>query len=337
MIRASLRLVLDEDSSGGDRFEIGASIDASPDSCGAMLLWEHLVAELFKEAAENYFDQLPDPTTIQLPGRQSFTSQEIVAGTYFDRRNAYWCWFAIRQTLIEARWLLAQARAYKEIEPPRNSGDSATANRLLSQIHLDKMNRFDLAVYKLAKVEDLFLPLLFEGFGASLANVAGRNPNNEIHLTRDQIRKELKSHPSQFAKLSRGRRFRHWIKSVFRKKKPRSYLQNLPLDTYERILQVFNDWPNPHYVRNFTVYRNRLTHAFSPSVAFPEFYVELENRAGRSFEPATGSQRVVHEIGRTRTVAEFDFLEIYNDAVRTMEHYIRLLADLRAIPNLNLK
>lgn len=79
MIRAVLRLALDEGASGGDRFEVGTSIDASSDSCGAMFLWEHLVAELFKEAAENYFDQLPDPTTIQLPEHQSFTTQEIVA------------------------------------------------------------------------------------------------------------------------------------------------------------------------------------------------------------------------------------------------------------------
>lgn len=198
------------------------------------------------------------------------------------------------------------------------------------------MNRFDLAVYKLAKVEDLFLRLLFEGFGASLDNVPAGNPNKKVHVSRDQIRKELKSHPSELAKLSCWRRFRRRVLSAFRKKKPRSFLQSLPLTTYERILRIFNDWPNPHYVRNFTLYRNRLTHAFSPSVDFPEFYSELENRMGRSFETTSGGQGVAYDIGRIRTVAEFGFLEIYNEAVQTMEHYIKLLTDLRAIPNSNL-
>ena len=207
MFRANLRFSVGEESTPVDSFEVATTVEAQRSPAGERSVWEHLVVEFIKEASPDYFGALPDPATIAAPSRQTFTGDEMTGTPYFDRRNTYWSWFAIRQTLIQARWLLAQARTYKVIEPVKSNSDSG--NRLLYNIHLNKMNCFDLAVYKIAKVEDQFLRLLFENLGASLVPVDLTRGNWPASLTRDRIRKGLATAPSRIRRLSCRARMKH--------------------------------------------------------------------------------------------------------------------------------
>ena len=332
MFHVNLRFTVENGSVRADDYEIAAKVDTARNDEGERSVWETLVRQLIKEASPvNYFEALPDPTTISVPSRQTFTADEMTPSPYFDSRNTYWSWFAIRQSLIEARWHLAQARTCKAIEPLKS--DLASGNRLLYNVHLDKMNHFDLAVYKLAKVEDLFYRLIFENLGASLVpDVDLTRQNWPAKLTRDSIRKGLRLHSSRIARLPFRARLKHRIRSIWRKDLRNVRLEELSAAEYQELVRIFGAFASPHFVGEFSRYRNKITHRNSPSVDYPEVYIEFEDRVGRPLLNAKGERGVLYDMGAERTVPEYMFLPLYNTTALTMGHYIRLLRDLQAIP-----
>ena len=331
MFRANLRFTIEDSAEPPSDFEIAASGDFTRDRDGESLVWEHLAAEFVKEAFPgNYFEALPDPTTLPLPPAQTFTAQEMTLNLYFDRRNSYWCWFAIRGTLIEARWLLAQARVCKSVEPAKSALDSG--NRLLYGMHLDKMNYFDLATYKLAKVEDLFYRLIFENLGTTLVPIDLSRPNWEAQITRERLRRGLRLHSSRISELPFWSRLKHHVRSIWDRNLRNMRLEEMGQNEYRELMRIFNSFTNPNFVHVFSEYRNKLTHRNSPSVDYPDFYIDFENRIGQSFTTHTGNTGVSYSIGTRRTVPEYDFLQLYDSAAQTMGHYIQLLRDLQAIP-----
>jgi len=68
-------------------------------------------------------------------------------------------WFQVHNTFLEAAHLMAQARAYNDIE----TGEADQYKRLT--IHLIKLQFFNSAVHLICKVEDWFLLTAFCKFG----------------------------------------------------------------------------------------------------------------------------------------------------------------------------
>jgi hypothetical protein len=192
------------------------------------------------------------------------------------------------------------------------------------------MDSFHLGMQELAKVEDLFLRLLFESLGASLVDVNLAKPNWESSINRERIRKGLRMHPSNISRLRWWPRICHWLKSR-RSDLHNRHLEELTTAEYEELIRIFNQFPNPNFVRVFTEYRNKLTHRLNPSVDYPELYIELEDRRGKQSVNKLGQPFVVYSIGSTRTVAEYTFETLFDAAAQTVAHYIALLSDLQKI------
>ena len=251
-----------------------------------------------------FFDELPDPNGLYKPGKHSFAMEEIFSSSYFDQVNAQSVWLEVQKTLINVRFLLAAARSYKELEPRHE--EDFTKNGLLYNIHLSKMAEFDLAAFRLAKVEDLLLRLLFEGTGAEFIRTDVTNWDRQ--LTWDRVKDRLKDRSSNLR------------------------LSSMEDGEYEDLVRLIRDFRNPSFVQTFLDYRDRVAHRISPSVDYPELYTTVEDRAWNEIRDAQG--RVVGRtkgFGGMRNRAEFQFHDLYDAGRKTFQHYVELLRQLRVI------
>ncbi len=269
-----------------------------------------LLAELRKELQWHAFhSELPAVDEFMGGVRQTFRAEDFITGAYFDRQNTHWVWFEIGNTLLEIKVLLAQAKAYKSLEPVKSIDPAG--NNYLYNLHFLKMEKFNLAVFYLAKIEDLVFRLLFENLGASLVPVDINEPGWERALTWKNIRVGL------------GRKARETNSAV----------AGLTDDEYRRLRRILARFRRPLFVRRFLEYRHRLTHRLKPSVDYAELSTHLENRVGRPLHDEEGREKGRSwGIGGRPTEPEFRFNELYGLAVNALQHYIALLGKLKAIP-----
>jgi hypothetical protein len=80
-------------------------------------------------------------------------------------------------------------------------------------------------------------------------------------------------------------------------------------------------------------YRVRFTHRPKPSIDRGELYSHLESRRRTPILDENGQVKGwTMGFGGLRTIADYTFTDLYNDAVQTLRHYISLLERLEAIP-----
>ena len=254
-----------------------------------------------------FFDALPEPEGLFESGSQRFSSDELFNDSYFNQVNVQTLWFEIQKTLISIRFLLSAARSYKTLEPAHN--DDFSKNGFLYLLHFSKMEQFDLATFNLAKVEDLVGRLLFEATSAKFVNTGA--PDWERKLTWDRVKDALKDRNNNTA------------------------LASMDDPEYNSLMQLFLAFRNPSFVKTFVEYRDRVAHRISPSVDFPELYSAVEDRMWKEVRGPMGNVvRRVKGFGTGRK-AEFQFLELYEVAKKSFEHYLALLKQLRGISLLN--
>jgi hypothetical protein len=170
--------------------------------------------------------------------------------------NTSHMWFQIRNAFLEAAHLMAQARAYKDIEGEETDKEK----RLL--IHLIKVQFFNSAAYRICTVEDYFLLLLFLNSGCSLIpGVDVHGPNWMKEIKRGAINKALQLRKSE--RRSAGPR------------KSNPYLDALSDEDYRAIRSVFSMLGRPQSVRAIREYRHKITHRVLPSVDYPDFSPSL--------------------------------------------------------------
>lgn len=277
-----------------------------------MNIWETArlqVAELRKELRwPRFHSQLPTMTEFLGGVRQTFRLEDMFTGVYFDRRNTRWIWFELGNTLLQTKVLLAQARAYKSLEPlPKND---PAKNSYLHNLHYNKMDKFNLAVCYLAKTEDLVFRLLFENIGASLVAVDMSEPGWERELTWRNIRRGVSR----------------------RARESNPALAQLTDDEYRQMRSILARFRRPLFVRRFLEYRHRLTHRLKPSVDYPELYTYLEDRVGRALYDEEGREKGRSwGIGGRPIEPEFTFAQLYDLATNTLGHYLSLLRELKAM------
>lgn len=310
MTRIRMRVEFTDDSAPPRVYEKQVEVEDNGTPEGEKNVADYLALELDKELRWGDFHcALPPVEDIGRISSRTFTLGDFSSGTYFNRVNSGWIWYEIGNTLLEIKTLLAHARAYKEFEPAHK--DDPTENNFLFIIHLTKMEKFNLAVILLRKIEDLFLRLVFENLGPSLA------PDVDI------------SQPEWEKKLT-------WnsVKAGIRQGGQNGALSSLTDQEFGEITKVVNEFGGPQYALDIAAYRNRLTHRLMPSVDYPEFSASVENRVGKPIVDPTGKQVGARwAIGGRPTQADYVFLSLYNDAVRTLEHYVVMLHRLRSLPS----
>jgi hypothetical protein len=214
------------------------------------------VGETFSEIEKDihfsdYYDELPDPTFLEKNISRSYTPAEWNGDEHRFQANSQQVWHEISNTLLSAKFSLAQSRGYKDVELSMIEQGAAAdlTEAAILNIHLSKMSAFDGAVYRLAKIEDLFLQLLFVNLGNSLVEVDFQSKHWQKKIDWDAIKAGLKQrHPKAISNR---------------------YLNRLPDAEYDSILAVFRKFKNPKEVTDIVDYRNATSHRIPPSVDYP--------------------------------------------------------------------
>ncbi len=290
------------------------SVPSPEPATGEQLLAEQLFGELEKElAASDFHTLLPDCGDLLNIGTQPTPMTEWV-----QQYNTREVWHEISNTLLEARYLLAQARAYKEIE------DRRTVEHDILSLHLMKIDAFDRAVYLLAKIEDLLVLLLFVNLEFSLVNVDLSRSDWAKQITWDRVKDGLKRRRGSAA-AKRGILAR--FLGCFRPSRPTNPVVDALNDSeYDAIRSILARFKSPHFVRQTTEYRDRSTHRIHPSVDHPGFTPVL------AIPRRTATGTVITGIPARPREADFAFLDLYQSAVQTFGHCVVLLRELKAIP-----
>jgi hypothetical protein len=219
--------------------------------------------------------------------------------------NTAEAWFQIQNAFFETAHLLAQSRAYNDIETEEADED----RRLV--IHLVKIQFFNSASHLITKVEDLFLQLLFVNSGCSLIpTVDVHKADWEKEITRGAIHKGLKARKSQL----RCGRFR----------KSNAYLDALSDEDYRTIRGVVKRLGSAKSARTIREYRNEIAHRGLPAVDYPGFSPAFR------FPKKHGQGTTLGVGGRAKV--KYHFLELYEDAVAAMKHLEKQLRMIKAIP-----
>ena len=308
MRNAKMTITFDGGEGPQETFEVATVLPNPHDPQGESNVADILHLEFKKEVlSHEYHAKLPDVTDFLGPVKQAFTTRLSDLLRMSDRHNTRWIWFEIGNHLLRIEFLLAQARAYKDLEPPHNV--DLTQNILLYNVHLLKMDKFDLASLYLAKVEDLLLRLLLENLGGRIGKIDAGVPGWEKKLTWERFKEGVKDRASNPA------------------------LAALKDDEYDTIVDAIRTFRNPHYVDKSVLYRDSITHRVTPSVDYPELYIYLQSRIGTPIYDSAG-KKIGEEIDTAlgRTKAEYQFLSLYDNTVKTMEHYITVLRSIRSVP-----
>ena len=121
-------------------------------------LGRELVAEFQKAIRfHEYYAEIPDV------GIDLINAHPIKFGgrtLFFNAVNTQNLWLEISNTVADIRFLLAQARAYKSVEPSESETDESKGLKYYA--HFSKMRHLNLAVLGMVKIQDLVVRLLFE-------------------------------------------------------------------------------------------------------------------------------------------------------------------------------
>jgi hypothetical protein len=194
------------------------------------------------------------------------------------------------------------------------------------------MERFNLAAFYLAKIEDLLVRLIFENVGASLVAIDFSDPDWERQLTWKRLKEGLKKHPASVRNRSWRVRLLTWTKRKLGQVAGNPHLEAMTEVEYRELTDILAQFRSPQFVQKFVSYRDRLAHRITPSVDYPEMYTYLEDRRGKVHRnPAGEVKSVVWAIGGRPKAAEYSFLELFEFAVSTLRHWVSLLARLKSV------
>ncbi|SRR5260370_15015006 len=241
---------------------------------------ENLAREMFAELqkAVSYSDHwksLPDVgDLLQSPASAAAPSDPMA---FIDLFNKTAVWLEISNTFTDLRHVLAQAKAYKDLEPPNTK---PTTDSLCAHLHFEKMYRLNLGVFQLVKIQDLIVRLLHESFSGKLITVDFDDEDWEKTLRLKDAKKGLKA----FADNG-----------------------NLSNKDYQAILAALDLPSKSPYQDTVIRYRNRLTHRIRPSVDYAELFTDLQDRAGQVMKDASGKGQSLHVWRRTFATRLFIF------------------------------
>jgi hypothetical protein len=224
---------------------------------------------------------------------------------FIDIVNIPNMWLEISNTFLELRYVLAQAAAYKELEPPNTS---PTSDALCAYLHFEKMYKLNLAVIDLMKIQDLVVRLLHECFSGKLIVVDHDDEDWEKKLTLFEAKKGL-----------------------------RKLAENGEIDRkeYDAILEALEHMTKSPHQKTVVNYRNALAHRVRAAVDYPELYTAMQSRAGKVIKNAAGKETGrMYSFGGGRPV-DFLFSDLYEAISDYMKHVVEMLRKLKEIPRLS--
>lgn len=216
--------------------------DREPTPEGERNLGIELAAE-FRKAIHyhEHFVEIPNSTVELVDSRPRTFDFTKKTSEWWDLLNTQSLWLEISNTLAEVRFLLAQARAYKSLEPADDKMDD-DSKQLRYYAHFSKMYHLNLAVFGLVKIQDLVVRLLFENLGGpKLIGVDQTDADWEKKLTLAAAKSGLKN------QLDSG---------------------SLRVQDYDEFLTALDRPSLSKHQATLVAYRNGVIHRLRPSVDY---------------------------------------------------------------------
>lgn len=210
-------------------------------------------------------------------------------------------WLEIQNLLYGARLNFATARTLRQLEDGYSKTTAFDANAKFD-LHMDKMERFHLALFELARIEDLIVRLVYEFFGDQFIEVDTSKEDWEKKLTWD----EMKSSLNKRGKPS---------------KNPHPALEAMEEQDYQPLMKLIRNYRSPD-VMHLTRYRDIRTHRVSPSVDHPELAVIMTAIPETTWGMPMFSQA---------TMPDYEFLDLYHDAKAVYAHLLETLTGLNKL------
>jgi hypothetical protein len=258
--------------------------------------------DLVRAASERheYLSDFPEPPPLSL-----------VSATYylddFKRavrlKNVNELWQEIHTLLLGARLNFATSRVLKCLEDEHSEATDEDLNARF-ELHLDKMERFHLAIFEMTRIEDLIVRIVYEFFGDQFIDVDETKNGWEKKLTWNRMKEALN-------------------KKGMPEKNPHHALEAMGDREYQELMSVVRRYRTPE-VLELIQYRDIKTHRVTPSVDHPQLAVEVSSLgASAAGSPAT--------LFASRTNAEYQFLELYRLAKKVYAHLLRMVLELNEI------
>jgi hypothetical protein len=203
-------------------------------------------------------------------------------------------WFEIAGLFLRARLGFATSRILKLLEDEHSENTDAAQNARYN-LHLDKMEQFDLAAFELVRIEDLVARIIYEYFGEGfLERVDQTNEKWEKMVTWDRMKDALNK---------RGKP----------DKNPHPRLEAMSEPDYKKLIAAVRDYRSAD-VLSIISYRDRRTHRVAPTVDHAGLVSTVQT-------PQKGaSGEIVMLLGQTGP--EFQFEQLYGAAKKTYSHLL---------------
>lgn len=258
--------------------------------------------DLIRAAAERHeylsdFQQSPPLSLL----RSTFYLQDIERAIRLNNVNELWD--EIYSLLLGARLNFATARMLKRLEEEHSRTTNEDINARF-ELHLDKMERFHLAVFEIARIEDLIVRIVYEFFGNGFIDADEAKDGWEKKLTWDRMKEELNKRDDPL-------------------KNPHPSLVAMAESEYQKLMSLIRRYRTPE-VLELIRYRDIKTHRVTPSVDHPELAVEVSSLGAL----AAGSPL---PFVAARATADYQFMELYVTAREVYSQLLRLLLELNEI------
>jgi hypothetical protein len=256
----------------------------------------------FDVAAELHtFDNwsaLPRPSDLARQSKQARTPLEPT--DMINPWNADGLWLEIYNSYLHVAHSLARAKSYKDVEP------TGVPIEGWYYCHAEKIAALDLAVFFLAKIQDLVVRLLYESIGERLISVDLTDPDWPRQMT-------LKNLKNGLARLRSS-----------------GALDAAEYNAIISAIEIPSRTPRGALVVD---YRNSLAHRIRPSVDHAELSPVLQERIGRPVYDEHGTQRATSwpfRVGAARP--DHTFNELYAAFVEYLGAVISMLEELKSLP-----
>jgi hypothetical protein len=258
--------------------------------------------DLIRAAAERheYLSDFPEPPPLSSVST-TFYLDNFKRAVHLNNVNELWQ--EVYSLLLGARLNFATARMLKRLEDEHSSATDEDVNARF-ELHLDKMERFHLAVFEMARIEDLIVRIVYEFLGDQFIDVDETKDGWEKKLTWDRMKEELN-------------------KKGKSKQNPHPALEAMDERAYQELVSVIRRYRTPE-VLELIRYRDIKTHRATPSVDHPELAVEVSSLGAL----AAGSRA---PLLAARMRAEYQFLELYGIAKKVYAHLLRMLLELNEV------
>jgi hypothetical protein len=250
-------------------------------------LADHLRTEL---TIPSHLAQLPRADKLANPSKR--TIRPTSPTDIHDALNTEGLWLEIQNTLYATQNSIAEAKAYKDIEP------SGVPIEQWYPAHAKKLSALNAGVLHLAKIQDLVVRLLFESFGGSQFIV--------VDLSDDDWEKALT------------------MKSARRSLDRLRDTGSLDAHEHAQITAALDQPSRCPQQKRVIEYRNCVVHRIRPSIDHPELSPVLQDRLGRPVYDQQGKQTGICYPILATSKADFQFDELYQAITSYLGYVVRM-------------